>query len=295
MILSIFIQLLINSLVVGAIYALVASGFSLIYSVNKFVHFAHGATIAFSAYFLYYLFSVLGLNFGFSIVITVIFSSLFGYGMNYFVYGQLRKNKTSSVMLLVGSLGLLILIESLTLILFGSNAKRIGLMNISKGIELGGAFITPLQIVIIIVSILLLVGLFVFTKKTKLGISMRAVSDNESVAEIVGISSKRIYSWSFIIGSALSGVAAILIGLEHNLGPTMGTNLMIRGFVATIIGGIGSVYGAIFGAFLLGIVETFGVWYIPSAYKDAIVFSLLLIFLLFRPDGILGHRRKEVK
>ena len=121
---------------------------------------------------------------------------------------------------------------------------------------------------------------------------MRAVSDNKDVAEIVGISSEKIYSWSFIIGSAIAGVAAILIGLEQNLDPYMGTNLMIKGFAAAIIGGIGSVYGAVLGAFLLGVVENFGIWYLPSGYKDAIAFILLFIFLLFRPQGILGIKRR---
>ncbi|MEM4215065.1 MAG: branched-chain amino acid ABC transporter permease [Candidatus Pacearchaeota archaeon] len=285
---SIAFQLLINGIIAGAIYALVASGFSLIYSTCKFVHFAHGAVIAFSAYFLYFLFSILGLNFGFSVILAIIFTSLFGYLINIVVYKQLRKRKTSFVILLLASVGILILLESLILLFFGADAKSIGFIKISKGMEFLGSTITPLQLFIIICSALLLVGVFLLMKKTKLGKAMRAVSDNKDVAEIVGISSERIYSWSFIIGSAIAGIAAILIGLEQNLEPTMGTNLMIKGFSAAIIGGIGSVHGAILGAFLLGLVENFGIWYLPSGYKDAIAFVLLFIFLLFRPQGILG-------
>lgn len=286
--LSIGIQLLINSLIAGATYALVASGFSLIYSTNKFIHFAHGAVIAFSTYILYFLFSVLGINFGFSVALAITFASLLGYGLNLLVYKQLRKKKTSSVILLIASVSLLILLESLILILFGADVKTIGFIKVSKGIEFLGALITPLQLFIIVSSLILLAGLFLFMKKTKLGKAMRAVADNKDVAEIVGISSEKIYSWSFIIGSAIAGIAAILIGLEQNLEPTMGTNLMIQGFSAAIIGGIGSVHGAVLGAFLLGIVENFGIWYLPSGYKDAIAFILLFIFLLFRPQGILG-------
>ena len=292
---SIAFQLLINGLIAGAIYALVASGFSLIYATSKFIHFAHGATIAFSAYILYFLFSMLGLNFGFSVVLAIAFASLLGYGMNFFVYKQLRKKKTSSVILLIASFALLILIESLILILFGADVKTIGLIKIAKGLEFLGAIITPLQIFIIISSIVLLGGLFFFMKKTKIGKAMRAVSDNKDVAEIVGISSEKIYSWSFIIGSAIAGIAAILVGLEQNLEPMMGTNLMIKGFAAAIIGGIGSVPGAILGAFLLGIVENFGIWFLPSGYKDAIAFVLLFLFLLFRPNGILGIKKREEK
>jgi branched-chain amino acid transport system permease protein len=293
--LSIILQLLVNGLVAGAIYSLVSSGFSLIYSVNKFVHFAHGAVIAFSAYVLYYLFSTLGISFWFAVVLSLIFSALLGYATNELIYKQLRKRKSSPVILLVSGLGFLIFLESLILIFFGADVKVINLIKVTKGLEFMGAIITPLQIVIILVSIALLIFLFIFMKKFKLGKAMRAVSDNKEVAEIVGISSEKIYSWSFIIGSAIAGIAAVLIGLEQNLEPTMGTNLMIKGMTASIIGGIGSVPGAILGSFLLGILENFGIWFLPSGYKDAIVFTLLFIFLLFRPQGLLGIKRRAEK
>jgi branched-chain amino acid transport system permease protein len=287
-------QLIVNGLIAGAIYDLVASGFSLIYSTCKFVHFAHGAVIAFSAYFLYFLFSILGLNFGFSVVLAILFASVFGYGMN-LIYKQFRKRKASNVILLIASFALLILVESLILILFGADVKTIGYIKITKGLEVFGAIITPLQIVIVIASIILLFLLFFFMKKTKIGKAMRAVSDNKDVAEVVGISSEKIYGYSFIIGSAIAGIAAILVGLEQNLEPMMGTSLMIKGFTAAIIGGIGSVPGAILGSFLLGFAENFGIWFLPSGYKDAIAFIILFIFLLFKPKGILGIKRSVEK
>jgi branched-chain amino acid transport system permease protein len=285
-----FNQLLINGLIAGAIYALVASGFSLIYSVCKFVHFAHGVVIALAGYFLYFLFSIVGLNFGFSIILAIIFASLSGFLINQIVYRQLRKRKAGNTILLIASVALLIFFESLILILFGADVKTIGYIKIAKGIEIFKAIITPLQIVIIAVSIILLVVLFLFMKKTKIGKAMRAVADNKDVAEIVGISSEKIYSWSFIIGSAIAGIAGILVGLEQNLEPTMGTNLIIKGFTAAIIGGISSVPGSILGAFLLGFVENFGIWFLPSGYKDAIAFIILFIFLLFRPQGIIANQ-----
>ena len=286
-----FFQLLINGLIAGAIYALVASGFSLIYSTCKFIHFAHGATIAFSAYFLYFLFSGLGLSFGLSVIFAIIFASFLGWLMNKIVYKKLRKRKTSNVILLMASFALLIFFESLILMLFGADVKTIGLIKIAKGLEFLGAIITPLQIVIVAVSLVLLVLLYFFMKRTKIGKAMRAVADNKDVAEVVGISSEKIYSWSFIIGSAIAGIAAILVGLEQNLEPMMGTNLMIKGFTGAIIGGIGSVPGAVLGSFLLGLAENFGIWFLPSGYKDAIAFVILFIFLLFRHQGILGIKR----
>ncbi|MBR9704440.1 branched-chain amino acid ABC transporter permease [Candidatus Pacearchaeota archaeon] len=289
------LQLFINGLIAGAIYALVASGFSLIYSVNRFIHFAHGATIAFSGYALYYLFSELGLNFGFSVVLAIAFGSLIGYLMNLVVYRELRRRKASGVILLIASFGLLILLESLILLSFGADVKTIGFIKVTKGLEFFGAIITPLQIVIVVTSFVLLFVLFLFMKKTKVGKAMRAVSDNKEVSEILGISSKKIYNWTFIIGSAIAGIAGILVSLEQNLEPTMGTGLIIKGFTAAIIGGIGSVPGAILGAFLLGFAENFGIWYLPSGYKDAIAFVILFLFLLFRPNGILGKKKQGDK
>lgn len=292
---SILFQLLINGLIAGAIYALVASGFSLIYSTCKFIHFAHGVVIAFSAYFLYFLFAILGLEFYISVLLSIVFASLLGYCLNFLVYKKLRDRKASDFILLISSLALLILLESLILMSFGAEVKTIGFIEFSKGIDIFGAIITPLQIVIIAVSVLLLFSLLLFMKKTRLGKAMRAVSDNKNVAEIIGISSEKIYAWSFIIGSALAGVAGILIGLEQNLEPTMGTSLIIKGFTVAIIGGIGSIPGAILGAFLLGIIENLGIWYLPSGYKDAIAFILLFLFLLLRPKGILGIKREGEK
>ncbi|MFH1900215.1 MAG: branched-chain amino acid ABC transporter permease [Patescibacteria group bacterium] len=287
-----FNQLLINGLIAGAIYALVASGFALIYSTCKFVHFAHGSTVAVASYILYSLFNKLELNFWLAIILTITFAGLFGWLINKVVYQQLRKRKASNVILLIASVGLLILIESLLLLIFGADVKTIGFIKIAKGLEIFGAIITPLQIVIIIVSIILLVLLFFFMKKSRLGKAMRAVADNKEIAEIVGISSKKIYTCSFVIGSAIAGVAGVLVGLEQNLEPMMGTNLMIKGFTGAIIGGVTSVPGAVLGSFVLGIVENFGIWWLPSGYKDAIAFVILFIFLIFRPQGILGIKKK---
>jgi branched-chain amino acid transport system permease protein len=196
-----FSQLLINGLITGAIYALVSSGFSLIYSVCKFVHFAHGVVVTLSGYFLYFLFSKLGFNFWFSVILSIVFASLLGFLIDKIIYKELRKRKASNTILLIASVALLIFFESLILILFGADVKTISYIKISKGLEIFNAIITPLQIIIIIVSIILLILLFLFMKKTKLGKAMRAVADNKDVAEVIGISAEKIYSWSFIIGS----------------------------------------------------------------------------------------------
>jgi len=288
-----FFQLLINGLIAGSIYSLIASGFSMIYSTNKFVHFAHGTVVAFSGYILFALYQSLGFNFWISAVLAIASAAFLGYFLNLVVYQPLRRKKATSSVLLIASVGLLILLESLILLFWGADAKTIDFIKIGKGIEIFGAIITPLQITIMCFSFALFIFLYLFMKKTKIGKAMRAVADNKEVAEIVGISAEKIYSSSFIIGSAIAGLAGVLISLEQNLQPTTGTNLMIKGFTGAIIGGVGSVPGAILGSYTLGLVENFGIWFLPSGYKDAIAFVLLFIFLLFKPQGILGIKRAK--
>ncbi|MFA5745524.1 MAG: branched-chain amino acid ABC transporter permease [archaeon] len=285
-----FLQLLINGLIAGAIYALVACGFSLIYSTNKFVHFAHGAVIVVSSYMLFTFFNLLGLPLWLAIIVTLIVAGGFGFLINYLVYDKLRSRKASPTILLIASIALLILIESLILIFFGADVKIIQSFQ-RHGINFLGAIITPVQLIIIGTSIALLVGLLLFMKKTKLGKEFRAVADSPELIEMMGISSKKLFAYSFIIGSVLAAVAGVLVALELNVEPTMGSNLMIKGFTGAVIGGITSVPGAIIGSFLLGITENYGIWFLPSSYKDAIAFMLLFIFLLFMPNGILGKNK----
>ncbi|MCH7568618.1 MAG: branched-chain amino acid ABC transporter permease [Nanoarchaeota archaeon] len=292
---SIFSQLTVNGLIAGSIYALVASGFSLIYGTNKFMHFAHGVSVAVAAYLLYSFFSLAGINFYFSVLLTLIFSGVFGLLMYRGIYLPLQNKKASNVILLIASIGILILVENLIQIIYGADVKVINFIEVAQGLNFFGAIITPLQIVIILSSVILFVSLYFFMKKTRLGRDMRAVADNKELASIVGINYKRVASYSFIIGSVLAGIAGILIGLEQNLRPLMGTDLIIRGFTGAVIGGITSVPASILGSYILGFAENYGIWFLPSGYKDAIAFALLLIFLLFRPRGLFGLKREVEK
>jgi branched-chain amino acid transport system permease protein len=284
----VFTQLLVNSLIMGSIYALVGCGFSLIYATNKFMHFGHGVSVAVSAYALLALFSFAGVPFYLACLLTIILASLFGLGMYKGIYSPLQKRNASNVVLLIASLAIMVFFEFLLQLIFGPDIQSIGYITVAKGIEIFGARITPLQIVIIMVSFALLGILYFFMKKTKLGRNMRAVADNKELASIIGINQKRLANISFMIGSALAGVAGILIGLEQNLQPLMGTQLMVKGFTGAIIGGVTSVPGAIVGSYLLGIAENYGIWFLPSGYKNAIAFGLLFIFLLFKPSGLFG-------
>ena len=130
-------------------------------------------------------------------------------------------------------------------------------------------------------------------KKTRLGKAMRAIADNKDVAQIVGINPEKIYSYTFIISAVLGGVSGILIGLEQNLYPRMGVMIIIKGFIGSVIGGLGSVPGSIIGGLFIGLIENIGVWFLPTGYKDVISFSIMLLFLIFRPQGILGVKMRD--
>jgi len=288
---GIFLQLLINGLIAGSIYALVASGFSLIYSTNRFLNLAHGTMVTISAYFLYLLFSIWGLNFCLASILTIIFAAFIGWLSYVGFYKQLKKKKASNAVLLIASVGLLLFIENLMLLIFGADVKSLNFLQINKGFEIGGAIITGLQLVIIVSALILLALVFLFVRYSKLGKTMRAVADNPSLANILGVNSDKIAQYSFALGSGMAGFAAILIALEQNIEPVMGLDLIIKGFTGAIIGGVTSLPGSILGSYLLGLVENFGIWYLPSGYKDAIAFILLFIFLIFRPNGILGIRK----
>lgn len=291
------VQLVVNGLIAGSIYALVAAGFSLIYATNRFVHFAHGTTITVSAYLLYTFFSLLSLPFAAAAALTVAASAALGWAMHRGLYQPLKARGSSNAVLLIAGIGLMIFLENFMLLLFGADVKTVDFFPVRKGIELGlgaeasakaAAIITPLQMVIVAVALVLLALLYALSHRTKLGTAMRAVADNSELAKITGINIARIYSLSFIIGSCIAGLAAVLVALEQNIEPAMGTPLIIKGFTGAVIGGVTSVPGAVLGSYVLGLAENVGIWWLPSGYKDAIAFILLFIFLLFRPSGILG-------
>jgi len=289
---SLLTQLTVNGLIAGSIYALVASGFSLIYGTNRFMHFAHGISVVIAGYILYSLFTVWKIPIVLSIFITLVLSGIFGLGIYRLIYLPLQNKKASNVILLMASIAILILFQNLIQAFYGADIKTIGYIKVGKGLSFIGAVITKLQIAIIIVSLLLLISLYFFMKKAKLGRDMRAVSDNKELASIVGINQRRVSDYSFILGSALAGVAGVLIALEQNLEPAMGTTLIIKGFTGAVIGGISYVPASVLGSYILGVAENYGIWFLPSGYKDAIAFVLLFIFLLFRPSGLFGLKRR---
>ncbi len=290
---SLVLQVAINGLIAGSIYALVSSGFSLIYNTNKFMHFAHGVSVVASGYILYSLFTLLKFNFYIAVLSTLIYTSFLGFLIYRLIYLPLQNRKASNIILLIASITVLILFQNIVQMIYGANVKDIGFNEIKKGFEFGDLIISSNQIVILITSVILFVFLYYFMNKTNIGMNMRAVSENKELASIIGINSKKISDLSFFIGSFLGGIAGVLISLEQNVTPYMGTMLTIKGFTGAIIGGISSVHGSILGSYILGLAENLGIIFLPSGYKDAISFIILFLFLLFRPEGIFGFKRRK--
>lgn len=270
-----------------------ASGFSLIHYVVKFMNFAQGAVITLSAYIFFLFFSLNGLNFILSALISITLSIFIMLLMNWTVYGQLRKRKATNIVTMISSLALLIFFSSLVLAIFGSGTKTISLRNFNRTLDFGFFTITLLQMIVVSSSILLFLLLLFMLKKTRLGKAMRALADNKEVAQVVGINPEKIYNYTFMIAGALGSVAGILIGLEQNLYPRMGVPIIVKGFISSVVGGINSVPGAIIGGLFIGLAENIGILFLPSGYKDVISFSVLLLFLLFRPSGILGVKMRD--
>ena len=286
-------QLLLNGIIAGSIYALIAIGFTVIYRTVKFFHFAHGIVYTAGAYFAYTLIISLHLNFALSFFLAIVLAAILGVAIDRLVYYPLRQQKASNLIFLLASFGVVIFIQNLIQLIYGAQILTIRTGPIKEGHHFLGAVITDIQILILVVSIILMIFLWLFIQKTKLGKAMRAVSDDPMAANVVGINPEKIILTSFAIGSALAGVAGILISFETNIEPTMGFSALLKGIIASIIGGIGSIPGAVLGGFFLGLAENLGIWKISAGWKDCIAFAILIIFLLLRPRGILGNKTEK--
>lgn len=280
-------QLVANSLVAAAIYILITLGFNLIYGATKFINMVHGVLAALGGYVVFYLSQLNDLNVFPSIILGVLSAGFLGYLSDRLVFRRLRKRKASNLVLFLASLGIFTLVQAVLAMIFSSQFQTLTKNPaIKQPYRFLGASITQIQFLIIVIALIALIGLIFLIKKTAFGKAVTAVSDDEEVARVVGINTDKIISYTFFIGSALAGLAGILIGFNVGIRPTMGLLVILEGATSSIIGGIGNLYGGVLGALLLGFVENFGIWKIASEWKPAIAFGLLVLFLIFRPQGI---------
>jgi branched-chain amino acid transport system permease protein len=288
---ELFAQLLLNGLIAGGIYALAAVGYSMVYGALKFINFAHGSVAMVGAYIVFALaFSGLHLHLVVAFFLSMVLTALLGGVVERVAYRPLRH--APKLAPLTTAVAASFVLDAAVMIIFGADIKTFDLP-VRRGFQIGPVFITPIQCIIIASSLFFMVCLYFFLDHTKLGKAIRAVADDISLAEISGMNSDRIISAVFAIGSALAAASGALIGMDTNLQPTMGFIITVKAFAAVVLGGLGNVYGAIVGGYLIGIAENLGVWYIPPVWKDTIAYGILILMLFFRPAGIFGKEETQ--
>ena len=285
-----FIEQLINGLRTGSIYALIAIGYTMVYGIAKMINFAHGDIIMVGAYALYFSISVLGLPVPVALLLTVIVCSVLGVLIEKIAYKPLRKAQPLAV--LITAIGMSFFLQSSSLLIFGSTPIPFQSVIPNENIKVGPVIISSITLVTLVVTAVAMILLTLFINKTKLGSAMRAVSEDKGAAELMGINVNSTISMTFAIGSALAAVAGILyISQYQSMKPTLGALPGIKAFVAAVLGGIGSIPGAMLGGILLGLIESVSKAYISTELADAIVFGVLIVVLLFRPSGLLGKKK----
>ena len=288
------LQYLINGISIGSVYAIIALGYTMVYGIAKMLNFAHGDIIMVGAYISFCVTNYLGLPAVVSVLAAMAVCTLLGIVIEKLAYMPLRG--TPSLAVLITAIGVSYFLQNGAQLIWGSAPKNYASIVPLKPIFLAGGqlVITGEVIVTILASALIMVGLTLFTTKTKIGKAMRAVSEDRAAAQLMGISVNNTISMTFAIGSALAAIAGVLLcSTVPTLQPTTGAMPGIRAFTAAVFGGIGSIPGAMLGGILLGIIETFSKAYISTQLSDAIVFSVLIIILLVKPAGLLGKQIQE--
>ena len=289
-----FLQYLINGVSIGAVYAIIALGYTMVYGIAKMLNFAHGDVIMVGAYMSYSVTSYLGLPTAVGIAVAVLVCTLLGMLIEGLAYKPLRG--VPSLAVLITAIGVSYFLQNAAQLIWGSAPKNFKSIVTMSPIVLfdGQLTITGEVIYTIAASVIIMVALTLFINKSRMGKAMRAVSEDRDAAQLMGINVNQTISTTFAIGSALAAIAGVLLcSTVPTLMPTTGSMPGIRAFTAAVFGGIGSIPGAMLGGILLGIIETFSKAYISTQFSDAIVFLVLIVILLVKPAGLLGKQVQE--
>ena len=288
------LQYCINGISIGSIYAIIALGYTMVYGIAKMLNFAHGDVIMVGAYICYCVTNYLGLPPILGILASMAVCTLLGIVIEGLAYKPLRG--TPSLAVLITAIGVSYFLQNAAQLIWGSNPKSFtSVVSSIKPFHLFGSLtLTGEVIITVAVSVVIMLGLTWFTSSTRIGKSMRAVSEDRDAAQLMGINVNKTISITFAIGSALAAVAGVLMCSSIPvLQPTTGSMPGIRAFTAAVLGGIGSIPGAMLGGVLLGIIETFAKAFLSTQFSDAIVFAVLIVILLVKPAGLLGKRVQE--
>ncbi len=284
-------QLIANGLVNGCLYALMATGYALIYNTTRIFHIAHGAIYTASAYLCFLFFVRLSWGLTSSILIALILTTLMGMMTEILVYAPLERKKASLLIALLSSLGLYVALVNLIAMIFG-NETQILRPGVEKTYRWGSIILTRIQVAQVITALAVLPLIVLWLKFSQMGKVIRAVRDHPTLAMVLGVPLSRVRLLVFALGSALAGGAAILSALDVGFDPHIGMPALLIAAVALIVGGVGTFEGPVVGAFLLGILQSLIIWQVSARWTDAITFGVLIFFLLFRPHGLVGRRRR---
>jgi branched-chain amino acid transport system permease protein len=284
---SVFFQQVINGLVIGSIYAMVALGLTLIFGILHIGNFAHGQLYMLGAFAAYWLVTLWGWNLWSSMLAAMGLMALLGMILERIVFRPVRS--APHINGLIVALGLFITLENVAFILWGGEERTLPSPYATKMISVLNLSLTLQRLLVFIISILLIWILYLFIKRTKIGKAIRAVAQDAEVSRLMGIPIYRISAAVFAVSSALAGAAGALVGPIFCVFPGMGVTPILKAFVVIVLGGMGSIPGAIFGGFILGIAESLGAGYISSEYKDAFAFAALILVLMIKPSGLFGR------
>ena len=289
------LQLLISGVSLGAVYALIAVGFAIVFSVLKFSNFAHGGMISACAYIGYYFQRMFETPP--PIYVTILFTALCGMLLSFIIdlvaYQRLRKKMAPNIYFFLASITLSIMIVQILSVFYGKNLYAYPAIFTNTTFVLGDVRFSSMDTLILAVSLGILAVLIFIIDKTRVGLAIRAVAINSQTSKLMGIDSNLIIIAVFAIAGVLAGVSGVLLGLKYSVYPTLGSQMMLKGFVASVIGGLGSLSGAIIAAIFLGIIEIFLTYYLGSLSTPIILFGVMLMFLAIRPEGIAGRFAKD--
>lgn len=280
-----FLQIAVDTIVLASLYTLIGTGFSLRYSIVKYLDIGFAVYLTLGAYAYLVLSKYVGL---YAVIYAILFSAIIAYLCERFYFAKLENRKSSGMVMMIASLGFMTLVQAIIAMVFTSNVQ--GLRTDISVYTVFGVAITDVKVVSILCAFVFVVSLRLVLRKTKFGSHIRAINDNKSLAETTGIPVKKI---SLIIASICAGVAAlagILYGMDTSADPLMGMSLLLSGVTASIIINIQDAKKVYIGALILAIIQNTVVWFLGGEWKDAIVFLLLIIILLIRPEGLLGKK-----
>lgn len=283
------LQLVINGLQLGAIYALTAVGFSLIFGTTKVFHVAHGAAFTIAAYLFWWTSAVMQLPWAVAALVAGAAAVLFGLFMERFVYRRIQRHEGAFFTVFIAAFGVQIIVQNLIGTLFGRGFVSVT-TSLARGVEVvPGLFVAPVAVASIVVAIVVFSALTLYLSRTHTGMAMRALSENPDLIRVFGLDPARVAQYAFAIGSAIVVPGAIFTAMTAGLNPAIGAHVMLISLAATIVGGIGSLRGAACGGLLLGLAENLALWRLDPQWSEAVTFVVLFLFIIFRPAGFFGR------